>query len=215
MQTIGELIKQKQTNTPCNSSLPIKKEQQNLAQLEKDLSSLNFKFGPDNLAYVLSNAEKAYLAESPSLGEVMRKYGERNGALWIHMHVLALYGSSSNKDKGIADGIPFFSNIFASKVKRFKLTELMLFFARYKAGMYDNSYSTFDARRIGAAFFQEFLPERDWELDRIIRAEEQRKIEERIFTPPEGYTSFTWNEEIKRRAKEGDPEAKKILYGKG
>lgn len=215
MRTIGELIKQKQTNTPCNNSLPTKKKQKILAQLEKDLSKLNLKFGPAHLGYVLSNVEKAYLAEVPSLGEVMREYGENNGVLWIHMHVLALYGSSSNKDKGIADGIPFFSSVFASKVKQYKLTELMLFFARYKAGMYDNSYSTFDARRIGTAFFQEFLPERNCELDRIIRAEEQRKIEERRFTPPEGYTSFTWNEEIKRRAKEGDPEAKKILYGKG
>lgn len=215
MQTIGELIKQKQTNTPCNSSLTIKKEQKTPERLEKDLSKLNFKFGPGHLGYVLSNVEKAYLAEAPSLAEVMNKYGENNGVLWIHMHILALYGSSSNKDKGIADGIPLFSSVFASKVKRFKLTELMLFFARYKAGMYDNSYSTFDTKRIGTAFFHEFLPERNMELDRIIRAEEQRKIEERRFTPPEGYTSFTWNEEIKRRAKEGNPEAQKILYGKG
>ena len=195
--------------------MTIKKELTIQERLEKDLSKLNFKFGPTHLGYVLSNVEKAYLAEVPSLAEVMNKYGENNGVLWIHMHILALYGSSSNRDKGIADGIPFFSSVFASKVKRFKLTELMLFFARYKAGMYDNSYSTFDARRIGTAFFHEFLPERNWELDCIIRAEEQRKIEERRFTPPEGYTSFTWKEEIKRRAKEGDPEAKEILYGKG
>lgn len=87
----------------------------------------------------------------------------------------------------------------------------MLFFARYKAGKYDNSYASFDAKRIGNAFFSEFIKERNRELDRITREQVQSEIEERRFTPPEGYTSFSWYQELKRRASEGDTEAIRIL----
>ena len=45
----------------------------------------------------------------------------------------------------------------------------MLFFSRYSAGMYDDSYTTFSARRIGVAFHKEFLPQRDQVLARIER----------------------------------------------
>lgn len=50
-------------------------------------------------------------------------------------------------------------------------------------------------------------------------AEERRKAEERRekdrFTPPEGYTSLTWYQEVKRRAAAGDAEAQEMLRGKG
>ena len=111
----------------------------------------------------------------------------------------------------MADGIRLFAASFAKETSIFKLSELMLFFARYKAGKYDNSYYSFDTRRIGNAFFKEFLPERQRELDRITKEEEQRKIEERRFTPPEGYSSLSWYNHLKERASKGDQEAIKQL----
>lgn len=90
----------------------------------------------------------------------------------------------------------------------------MLFFARYKAGKYDNSFASFDAKRIGNAFFTEFIKERNRELDRINRERTQEEIEQRRFTPPEGYTSFSWYNELKRRAASGDQEAIDILNNK-
>ena len=87
----------------------------------------------------------------------------------------------------------------------------MLFFARYKAGKYDNSYASFDAKRIGNAFFKEFVKERNIELDRITKEQTQKEIERRRFTPPEGYSSLSWNKELRRRASEGDVEALELL----
>lgn len=87
----------------------------------------------------------------------------------------------------------------------------MLFFARYKAGKYDNSYASFDAKRIGNAFFSEFLKERNFELDRINKEQMQAEIEKRRFVPPEGYTSYSWYQEVKKRAMEGDVDAKELL----
>lgn len=125
--------------------------------------------------------------------------------------VTGLFGASSSREKGNADGIHVFSEAFAAQVKGFKLSELMLFFARYKAGRYDNSYASFDARRIGNAFFKEFVNERNAELDRINRNAEQERIDKRRFTPPEGYSSLSWYQELKKRAESGDEEAQRLL----
>lgn len=215
---MGTQASRKQTNTPSVSSCRTGNELSRVSRTfpgKISRSSLETKYSPAKIAYVSHNWEKAYTAECPSLGAVASELGADVASLWIEAQITALYGSSSNKEKGIVDGIHFFAISFTGYVLNFKLTEIMLFFARYKAGKYNNSYATFDTQKIGNAFFKEFLPERNYELDRLIRDEIQREIRERSFTPPKGYTSFTWNEEIKRRAKEGDPEAKKILYGKG
>lgn len=151
------------------------------------------------------------MADCPTLVAYEQIYGEGVSADWIRIQVLTLFGASNCKDIGVADGIKLFAQSFAQEVKTYKLSELMLFFARYKAGKYDNSYASFDARRIGNAFFNEFRKERNNELDKINRERMQKEIEERRFTPPQGYSSYSWYQELKRRADECDEEAIKIL----
>lgn len=168
-------------------------------------------YSPSNWGYVMNYSEKSYTADCPTMYDVFDMFGEEYAYMWIRQQVLALYGSSSNKDKGIADGLKIFAQSFASQVKAYKLSELMLFFARYKAGKYDNSFASFDARRIGNAFFKEFKQERNYELGVINRRMEQEKIEKRRFIPPEGYSSLAWYQELKQRAESGDEEAKKML----
>lgn len=175
-------------------------------------SDIDLPFSPLNWGYAMNNVEKAYKAECPTIYDYSAKFGIEYAAMWIRSQVMALYGSSSNREKGVADGIKLFCNSFTSQVKGFKLSELMLFFARYKAGRYDNSFSSFDARRIGNAFFKEFVPERNSELDAINRRDEQERIERRRFTPPEGYNSLSLYNELKKRAESGDKEAAKLLY---
>lgn len=155
----------------------------------------------------MNNTEKAYTADCQTMYDIFDKFGEDYAELWIMGQVLALYGSSSNKDKGVAGGLKIFAQSFASQVKSYKLSELMLFFARYKAGKYDNSFASFDARRIGNAFFKEFIPERNYELDAINRKSVQDDIENRRFISPEGYSSLTWIQELRKRASEGNKDA--------
>lgn len=196
-----------------STNLPsiVKQEKAVWLQKWKSPSDIERQFSPNNWGYTLANTEKAYQANCPTLLDYGKLYGAHYPSDWVYLQVLALYGSSSSKDKGIADGIHLFAQSFAQEVKSYKLSELMLFFARYKAGKYDNSFASFDAKRIGNAFFSEFVKERSRELDRITRERNQAEIEERRFTPPEGYSSFSWYQELKRRAAEGDKEAIRIL----
>ena len=71
-------------------------------------------------------------------------------------------------------GIKQFASLLAADVRHYKLSEIMLFFSRFAVGRYGgNSWQSFDLRRIGIAFHQEFLPERNLELARIEREQQQ------------------------------------------
>lgn len=168
-------------------------------------------FSPANWGYTARNPSKAYYAECPTLQKYDEFYGDGNSDFWVYSQIMALFGASSSKDVGVVDGIKIFAQSFASQVKVYKLSELMLFFARYKAGRYDNSFSQFDARRIGNAFFKEFLPERNREIAKCETRKTSEDTLSRVALPPgylpEGYTSLTWYQETKRLAKLGNLEA--------
>ena len=163
-------------------------------------------FSPQHWAYAAAHITRAYTAPCPTLQQYADCFGMEYAADWVQIQMLALYGSSSNQSKGVADGIPLFSSSFAAEAGRYKLSELMLFFARYKAGRYDKSFSSFDCRRIGNSFFREFLPDRADELYRIELGRQQslRLDNERRYKSvneseiPEGYTSYTWFLKCKR-----------------
>lgn len=176
-------------------------------------SDVNRAYNPVHWGYAASNPYKAYTAICPTLGEMDVIYGNGEAANWIDMQVSALFGASSKTDKALADSIGLFSDTFAAEVRTYKLSELMLFFARYKAGVYDNSYATFDTRRIGSAFFKEFLPQRNMEMDAAIRKKEQEESLKRRELPegyivPKGYNPYTWYLERERKLVEsGDKDA--------
>jgi hypothetical protein len=177
----------------------------------KTPSDIERQFSPIKWEYAMRNPQKAYDADCPTLASYDIVYGEKAAIDWIHIQILALFASSNCKDVGIADGIRLFAHSFAREAAPYKLSELMLFFGRYRAGRYDNSYASFDSKRIGNAFFFEFLKERSYEIDKVEREKKQIEIEKRKFTPPHGYTSLSWYQELKRRASNGDEEAIEVL----
>ena len=164
-------------------------------------------FCPQRWSYAVSNADAAYTAQVPTLAELDTLYGAGSSAVWIYHQVSALFGASSSSDTGRVDGIGIFAENFAREARGYKLSELMLFFGRYKAGLYDDSYASFDTRRIGNAFFHGFLPQRRLELERVERIIQQKQAEARSnlpegYTIPEGYNPWTWyQEQCRQRGK--------------
>lgn len=170
----------------------------------KSPSDVDRLYAPSLWGYAMQHAEKAYTADCPTLADIAATFGAEYAAMWIRGQVLALYGASSNRDAAVSNGIKPFADSFAPLANPYKLSELMLFFARYKAGVYDNSYATFDTRRIGNAFFREFLPQRAAELaaierDRATEAYLKSRELPEGYTVPEGYNPYTWYQERVRR----------------
>jgi len=160
--------------------------------------------------YVLSNPDGAFRANVPTLWQYGQLYGEAAPRMWIQEQLAALFMASASRDAGMADGIMQTADLMASEAAGVKLSEMLLFFARYKAGHYDDSYSQFDTRRICVAL-QRFLRECRAETALMERERQQREVEERRFTPPPGYTSLSWYLHLKDRAARGDTEAAKLL----
>lgn len=90
-------------------------------------SDIEMLFSPANWGYAMDNTEKAYKAECPTIYDYSEKFGIEYAVMWVRLQIMALYGSSPNKEKGVSDGIKLFCNSFTAQVKGFKLSELMLF----------------------------------------------------------------------------------------
>ena len=138
-------------------------------QKNKCLSNLLSNYSPVNWSYLPQIGDEAYTRECPSIGALDELYQMKGVArMWIDEQVTAMYLMSSSKEN-MRTPISLFASNFSVVAAPYKLTELMLFFSRYAVGMYDNSYSTFNSRRIGVAFHSEFLPQREQALARLER----------------------------------------------
>ena len=170
-------------------------------------------FSPARWDYAIANAEKAYRADVMTLSECNKTYGDDTGKTWMRIQVKALLVASSSKDADLIHSVNVFADTFAEDacVRNMKMSELLLFFARYKTGRYDNSFAFFDVRRIGYAFYHEFLKERQQELSAIEYHDSQKRIADMMEEAKK--TSVTREEylQIKERAKAGEADALSLL----
>lgn len=135
--------------------------------------------------FLIENPCNAYLGinhngvEAPTLHEANIAYENKNvGYAWMLAQLTILFNASISKDADKYESIQEFAEVFASQVRHYKVTELLLFFGRYKAGMYqDDSWSTFNPQSIGKAFFGKFLKDRSQELASIMSKQESYKRE--------------------------------------
>lgn len=163
-----------------------------------------------NGAYALENSAGAFRADVPTLRQYGQLYGEAAPRTWVQQQLAALFLASASRDSGLADGIRQAAALISAEAAGVKLSEMLLFFARYKSGHYDDGYSQFDTRRVCVAL-QRFMRERREEYACIERERQQREAEASRFTPPPGYTSLSWYRYLKDRAERGDAEAQKLL----
>lgn len=127
---------------------------------------------------LLSDIEKAYSEKSPTLSELERMYGYGSSALWVKTQLLTIDFATSTKEGADENALNEFSSLFVRQYHYTKLTEFILFIARFKLGRYGKFYGYFDTTAIGEAF-RKFLRERSDELDVIIRKRNNREMEER------------------------------------
>lgn len=125
-------------------------------------------YSPARWAYFAAHAREAYQWQCPTVTALEELFGRRAPKMWIDEQVTHLFLTSQSRDASQSSAqIGSFSATFAGTVGRYKLTEVMLFFARYAAGVYGRSFAAFDARSVGQTFHHEFLAERRSELSQL------------------------------------------------
>lgn len=183
---------------------------------------LSCRFNQDVQIALLNNTEIAYLSEAPTIGLVSEVFGSDNASLWVKTQILTIDFYNGTSKVGDYDAIGEASRLFVREYGYIKLTEFLLFVARFKLGIYGKFYGSFDLITLGKAF-KEFLRDKQKEILNIERAK-TLNYGSNWFKPPTGYSSLTWIQELRQRAMEGDKDAieqlgpywnKKTVQGKG
>lgn len=160
---------------------------------------------------LLDNLRKAYSDKSPTFYDIDAMYGIGSAAVWVETQITGLDFTSQTKESGDVKAIEEFSRLFVRYYNWVKITEFLLFIARYKLGVYGKFYGCFDVISVGDAF-KKFLKDRNHEYGQVLNeisthvALSQKHVE----VPP-GYTSISWYEELQRRAIFGDEESRQII----
>lgn len=149
-------------------------------------SGLSTAFSSSLQPLLLSELDKAYSDKSPTIGDLDRMYESSASALWVKTQLTGIDFVSSTKEDADMKVLAEFSNLFSRQYRGIKLTEFLLFVARFKLGHYGKFYGYFDMLTIGEAF-KKFLRERDYEIDSIERRKNNQKRDEPIVAFERGH----------------------------
>ena len=147
---------------------------------------------------LLANPDKAYSEKSPAIGDLGRMYHPDAPAHWVKTQLTTLDFASQTKEGADMQALTEFSRLFAAQYPGIKLTEFLLFVARFKLGRYGKFYGYFDTLTIGEAF-RKFLRERGDDLDALERKRNNQRMLDREKQPVK--RDYVFSEETRKRLK--------------
>lgn len=144
-------------------------------------------FNPDTQMQICNDATVCITGKYPTLAEVRRDYGTSVPTAWLIPQLQDLSWYCGVRDKLNARQLEECAFVIASDFSFLKVSELMLFFHRFKSGRYGKFYGSVDPLVICQAL-REFVRERNNAIDRIASEERKKKLEEHA------KTAVSWKE---------------------
>lgn len=160
-----------QPPTPSKSSLPTTSERNAL------LVRFCEQYSPSYQQEICGDSDECFFGNYPTLAEVKRDYGKNAPLTWLVPQLTNLAVYCGSKDKLIKEQYKECAFVIATEYYYLKVSELMLFFQRFKAGRYGRFYGSVDPLVITTSL-REFIKERGIEIDRHEQAERERKERE-------------------------------------
>ena len=133
-------------------------------------------FNPSYQREICTSADTCYFGDYPTLAE-LKGYGKNFPTAWLIPQLYNLSEYCGCKDK--LQGTPLEECAFtiAAEFYYLKISELMLFFHRFKAGRFGRFYGSVDPLVIVTSL-REFLRERIYAIERRKQEEHEREREE-------------------------------------
>ena len=147
------------------------------------------KVTPDAQQAFARQPEIAVMGDYPTLTKVCQAYGSTASAQWLLPQIVdaSLFVGAKNLDKRQQMQL---AQVIATEYRHLKVTELLLFFHRFKTGRYGHFYGSVDPMVITCAL-RTFIAERN---ELIARYEQQRREQEeeeyRKNHPPMSYDEW-------------------------
>lgn len=161
-------------------------------------------FTPRRQSALYSNIDDCYFGDYPTLVELNRTYTPQTAQAWIIPQLTDLSEYCGAKEKFTTNQLRQCSEIIASDYYYLKVSELMLFFARFKRCCYGRFYGTVDPLIITEAL-KEFCRERNIAYCEQARKEREQNLKE------SRKNACTWEEYLRQK---GEKQRPSPLFGK-
>lgn len=128
-----------------------------------------------------SNPKVALMGDYPTLYDIDTAYGKGFSTEWLIPQLVNLSQHSGAKNLS-QQQICELANIISTEYRHLKITEILLFFYRFKNGSYGRFYGQVDPMVITCAF-KEFMRERSAMLDKFYQEQEEEREREESKKP--------------------------------
>ena len=129
-------------------------------------------FNPDLQMKVCKDTELCLFGDAPVLSELNMAYGEMTATMWLVPQLYNLSEYCGCRDKLQGKPLEECASVIATDYYYLKVSELMLFFHRFKSGRYGRFYGAVDPLVITTSL-RDFVKERNVEIH-----EHERKMQE-------------------------------------
>lgn len=144
-------------------------------------------YNPSYQKVVCGNTNECYFGDYPTLSTLKAGYGDNAPVMWLIPQLYNLSEFCGCKEKLQGTPLEECASVIATEFHYLKVTELMLFFHRFKSGFYGRFYGSIDPLIITTSL-RSFLKERVLVYDRHEREERDRRRDE------ERKNAVTWEE---------------------
>jgi hypothetical protein len=159
-------------------------------------------FNPGKQAKYVRNELRCFSGYAPSIRRVSATYGDATAESWLEIQLQDLSQFAGCKEKMTLSQFEGTSRAILLNYGYLKVTELMVFFQRFKAGHYGKFYGVVDWLVITSAL-HDFLSYRSAKIDEIRRMDEaERRTKVRESIEKECITFTEWAEKKKLQMKQ-------------
>ena len=141
-------------------------------------------FNPDLQMKVCKDTELCLFGDAPVLSELNMAYGEMTATMWLVPQLYNLSEYCGAKEKLQGKPLEECASVIATDFYYLKVSELMLFFHRFKSGRYGRFYGSIDPLIITTSL-REFIKERNnaiHEHEQILRHEQEEEARKNAIT---------------------------------
>jgi len=187
-QTAGQIIKRTATlpttrwsETHTTLSANLRQRGQMVVERFGNAEEFKMKVNPDTQVAFGRNYVAAVTGDYPTLKDLDIAYGHHFSAEWMipHLVSVAMFTGAKNLTK---PQLRELAMVMSAEYSHLKVTEILLFFYRFKTGHYGRFYGSVDPMVITCAF-REFMLERS-EIIRSYESEQtSKKIEQELHDP--------------------------------
>lgn len=206
--SIMELIQQSREHRTQQALLPVSQQKSNevvatYGERERFLTTFN----PDAQREICVYDDVCFFGGAPTLFLLNNAYGSQTAAMWLVPQLYNLSEYCGCKDKLSGGQLKECASVIASQFGYLSVTELMLFFYRFKSGRYGRFYGSVDPLVITTSL-RDFLKERANAYDKHEQEQRRKKDEEGTKMTWEEYSMKTYGE-VRTHPLERKPELPK------